>query len=123
MQVQGNRLYDSSLNEKIRKTLAGEDCSDGEGDAKKDKKDKKDKKEKKDDKKEKKDKKETKDKKTKGKSTKKDISSQGTSSSFDRFRYLLSCIPIFRKGERYISFQINTHNSHVLLPAAAPYDA
>ena len=48
MQVQGNRLYDSSLNEKIRKTLAGEDCSDGEGDAKKDKKDKREKNDKKD---------------------------------------------------------------------------
>ena len=48
MQVQGNRLYDSSLTEKITKTLAGEDCSDGEGGAKTNKKDKKEKKDKKD---------------------------------------------------------------------------
>ena len=37
MQVHGNRLYDSSLKEKIRKTLAGEDCTDDEDGAKKDK--------------------------------------------------------------------------------------
>ena len=99
MQVQGNRLYDSSLNEKIRKTLAGEDCSDGEGGDKKDKKDKKEKKDKKD----KDTKKETKGKETKtkgkkdnlGKKGKKDSVSEGTASICDRLRHLLLHMPIF----------------------------